>query len=59
MVLDGNLEGMQYILGFKVIRDNKNRKVMLCQAYILASFENEGLCGFAPNCWDSLEGDDG
>ena len=59
MVLDGNLEGVQYIIGFKVVKDNKNRKVMLCQAYILVSFENKGLCAFDPNCWDSLEGEDG
>ena len=30
---------------------------MLCQAYTQVSFENEGLCAFAPNCWDSLKGD--
>ena len=59
MVLDGNIEGAQYILGFKVLRDNKNRKIMLCQAYTLVSFEDEGLCAFASNCWDSLEGDNG
>ena len=59
LVLDGNLEGEQHILGFKVFRGNKNWKIMLCQAYTLVSFENEGLCAFAPNCWDGLEGDDG
>ena len=30
---------------------------MLCQAYTQVSFENEGLCSFALNCHDSLEGD--
>ena len=59
LVLDGNLEETQYILRFKVLKDNKNMKIMLCQAYTLVSFENEGLCVFAPNCWDNLEGDDG
>ena len=54
MVLDGNLKGAQYILRFKVLKDKKNKKTVLCQAYTLISFENEGLCAFAPNCQDSL-----
>ena len=48
MVLDGNLEGAQYILGFKVLRDYKNRKILLCQAYIQVSFQNEGLYACVP-----------
>ena len=55
--LDGNLEGMQYILRFKVLKDYENRKIALCQAYNQVSFENEGLCTYAPKCWDSLGGD--
>ena len=50
LVLDENLEGAQYIHGFKVLKDNKNRKIVLCQAYTQISFKNEGLCVFAPNC---------
>ena len=50
LVLDRNLEMAQYILGFKVLRDYKNRKIVLCQAYTQVSFENKGLCACAPKC---------
>ena len=50
LVLDGNVEVVQYILGFKVHRDNKSWKIVLCQAYTQVSFENEGLYAYAPKC---------
>ena len=57
LVLNRNLEGVQYILRFKVLKDYENKKIVLCQAYNQVSFKNEGLCAYAPKCWDSLGGD--
>ena len=56
LILDINPKGVQYILEFKVLRDYKNRKIVLCQAYTQVSLENEGLCACVPKHWDSIEG---
>ena len=47
----------QYILGFKVLREYKNKKNALFQGHTQVFFENEGLCAYALKCWDSLGGD--
>ena len=38
------------------MRDYKNRKIMLCQAYTQVSLKNKGLCACVLKCWDSIEG---